>query len=446
MDKKRGVVMNILVVDDEKFNLRMAQDLIQSNIPDLHVSLCSVPEDVLQKLQEENIDIILLDIIMPRITGIDILKQIRSNKEYNDIQIIMFTGITDKESFKACFENGANDYINKPIDFTEFVARINASVKARQNILALKEMNHTMTTQYHKLHVITQQLKDTQFNLIQKEKLASLGEIAAGIAHEINNPMGFISSNLDTINRYMQKIKNIVLLYRSFAELASDETTTRIDLLKEKTLIDDMERKQKIDFILDDLTTVVHESSEGVERVTKIVQSLRTLARTGMENEMAYNDLSQILDEALLIVKHEMEFVATIDKQIASSLYLLCNKGQIGQVMLNILLNAIQAIKVQNQNSLGAISIMAYSSEEYVICKISDTGPGIPEEHLSRIFDPFFTTKDVGSGVGLGLSVAYDIIVKKHNGELSVTSTIGKGTTFTIKLPLKKDDILNQEQ
>ena len=438
--------MNILVVDDEKFNLRIAQELIETNIADSRVFLCSIPEEVLQKLEDNHIDIILLDIIMPRITGIDMLKSIRSKIKYNNIQIIMFTGMTDKASFKTCFENGANDFINKPIDFTEFVARMSASVRARKNILALKEMNHTITTQYHKLHAITQTLKDTQFNLIQKEKLAALGEIAAGIAHEINNPMGFISSNLDTMNRYLQKIRELIIIYRNFVQLASDEHIPGADRMREQKSIADIERKLKIDFILNDLTTIIQESRIGVDRVTKIVQSLRNLERTGTENEMVYNDLTPITEEALLIVKHETQFVADIDKQITSPLYVLCNKGQIGQVLLSILLNAIQAVKSLNRESLGKISIKAYRSDEYVICKISDDGPGIKEEHLSRIFDPFFTTKDVGSGVGLGLSVAYDIIVKKHNGELIVDSEFGKGTSFTIKLPAKGGHISNAEQ
>lgn len=438
--------MNILVVDDEKFNLKMAQDLIEANIHDSKVFLCNLPEEVIQKLDEHEIGIVLLDIIMPNITGIDVLKSIRSQEKYNDIQIIMFTGMTDKESFKTCFENGANDYINKPINLTEFIARMKASVRARKNILALKEMNATITTQYKKLQTVTQQLKDTQFNLIQKEKLAALGEIAAGIAHEINNPMGFISSNLDTMNRYFEKINTLIFAYKNFMQLASIETIDREKLLQRKAEIAELERKQKIDFIMDDLTTLIQESSDGANRVTKIVKSLRNLAKTGTENEMAYNDLSQLAEEALLVVKHEMEFVATIDKQMESPLYLLCNKGQIGQVMLNILLNAIYAVKSRSSNVLGKITIKTYSVEDDVICEISDDGPGIQEEHLSRIFDPFFTTKDVGSGVGLGLSVAYDIVVKKHNGELGVKSEVGKGTSFIIKLPTNGGKTYHAEQ
>jgi len=438
--------MNILVVDDERFNLKLAQDLIEIHIADSQVILCSVPEEVLKKLEENTIDIILLDIIMPRITGIDILKMIRSNEKYNDIQIIMFTGLTDKTSFKTCFETGANDFINKPIDFTEFVARMNASVKARKNIVALKEMNHTITSQYKKLQSVTQKLKDTQFNLIQREKLAALGEIAAGIAHEINNPMGFIASNLDTMNHYLQKISKLIIIYRNFIQLTADETIDRATLIKEKIAIENIERQQKIDFILDDLTTVIQESSEGADRVAKIVQSLRNLERTGTENELTYNDFSEITAEALLIVKHEIQFVAHLNKQIESPLYLLCNKSEIGQVLLNILLNALQAMKNQATDDLGNLTITATATDEYIICKISDDGPGIKEEYLSRIFDPFFTTKEVGSGVGLGLSIAYDIIVKKHHGDLLVDSEPGKGTSFTIKLPIKGGPIDHAEQ
>lgn len=428
--------MNILVVDDEKFNLRIAQDLIETHIKDSHAFLCSSPEEVMQKLEENNIDIILLDIIMPKITGIDILKSIRSKVEYNDIQIIMFTGMTDEVSFKVCFENGANDYIRKPIDFTEFVARLNASVKTRKNIISLKEMNNTITSQYAALSTMTEKLKDAQFNLVQKEKLAALGEIAAGMAHEINNPIGFISSNLETMDRYIQKISDLILTYRNFLRLAGNETVDHATLQREKNLIADIEHKQKIDFILDDLTAVIHESKDGANRITKIVASLRNLAKTGTENEMAYNDLTQIIEEALLIVKHEIQYIADIDKQIESSLHLLCNKSQIGQVMLNILLNAAHALKNRSAEGLGRITIKTYCDDETVFCKIIDDGCGIKEEHISRIFDPFFTTKDVGSGVGLGLSVAYDIIVKKHGGELIVDSQLGKGTSFTIKLPI----------
>ena len=227
-----------------------------------------------------------------------------------------------------------------------------------------------------------------------------------------------------------------MLHYRHFVQLVSDDTINHVTLQREKKIIADIEQNQKIDFILNDLPALIHESKDGANRVTKLVGSLRSLAKTGTENEMAYNDLTQIVEEALLIVKHEMQSIAVINKQLESPLHLLCNKGQIGQVMLTLLLNAVHALKSQNRSSLGEITLTTSHFDPYIICSISDDGPGIKEEYMNRIFDPFFTTKDVGSGVGLGLSVAYDIIVKKHGGEFLVASQLNKGTSFTIKLPI----------
>jgi Signal transduction histidine kinase regulating C4-dicarboxylate transport system len=430
--------MNILIVDDEKFNLRMAEELIKETIDDSSVFVCNLPETVLVQIEEHKIDIILLDIIMPNVSGIDVLKAIRKRKQYKDIQIIMFTGIKDKENLKLCFENGANDYINKPIDFVEFAARMKASVKARKNIVSLLEMANTITEQYQDLHNMTQELKNTQFNLIQKEKLASLGEIAAGIAHEINNPMGFISSNFEIMKQYMKKINTVMVFYKKFVQHLTEDKLIDGKVLQEKILIHDMEQKYNMDFILADFETMLIESIDGANRISKIVQNMQALAKTGTEHEWVYNDLNQIIEEGLLIVKHELKDVAEIDKQTTDGeLNLLCNKGEVGQVILNVLLNAIYAIKSLTLKSLGKITIKTCAEGSYAVCQITDNGSGIKEEYLHRIFDPFFTTKDVGAGVGLGLSVAYDIVVKKHGGDFQVDSKVNQGSTFTIKLPMR---------
>jgi len=410
--------MKILIVDDEKFNLIIAKDIIEANISPSEVILCNSPENVMTILEQNDIDIVLLDIMMPKINGIDILKEIRSKNEYKDIQVIMFTGITDKESFRICFDNGADDYISKPINLTEFTARVRAAVKTRTNIRMLKE---------------------AQFYLIQQEKLASLGEIAAGVAHEINNPIGFVNSNLETLEKYLVKIKSLLAVYRNFTKLVSDETVSRTDLLKEKQSVEESEKKQKLDFVLEDIESIITESKDGVDRVAKIVRSLRNFARTGTEAEMNKNDLNQIVEEALLIVKNEVKYTCNIEKRLGIVPDVVCDKGQIGQVLINVFINAAQAIKSQNRSSMGNITVETCQEADYVVCTISDDGPGIKPEHLGRIFDPFFTTKDVGSGTGLGLSIAYGII-KKHGGEFLAESEFGKGASFIIKLPLRKDE------
>lgn len=179
--------MNILVDDDEKLNLMIAKDYINSIFDKGNVILCGSPYEVMGILADQEIDIVLLDIVMPGMTGIEVLQFIRDKREYNNIQVVMLTSMSDKELFKKCFEMGADDYILKPIDLTEFSARLKAAVKTRSNTLILKEMFEQIKTQNKELKELNKKLEDTQFHMIQKEKLASIGELAADVAHEIYN-------------------------------------------------------------------------------------------------------------------------------------------------------------------------------------------------------------------------------------------------------------------
>lgn len=185
-----------------------------------------------------------------------------------------------------------------------------------------------------------------------------------------------------------------------------------------------------------DIDGLIHDSKDGIEKVTEIVKSLRNFAHTGLENEMNYCTLGEILEQVLLIVRNEAKYAVEIKITNFDTPDVYCNRSQISQVFLNIILNAIQAIKQQKRTDLGNVFIKIYKEEEYVCISIKDDGPGIPKENLSKIFNPFFTTKEVGQGTGLGLSISHDIIVKKHNGILNVTSDIGEGSEFIIKLPM----------
>ena len=405
--------MKILVVDDERFNLAIAKEIVVANVEKAEVLVCNMPEVVMDLLAQTPVDVVLLDIVMPKLNGIELLRQIRSKDEYKDIQVIMFTGVTNKESFRQCFEYGANDYIGKPIDVAEFAARIRAAVQTRKNLLKLKE---------------------AQFYLLQQEKLASLGEIAAGVAHEINNPIGFVNSNLETLGKYTVKLKEIIAAYQNLLAAVADEQTGRPELLARKQQLEELEKKLKITMLLADLEPIIAESRDGISRVAQIVKSLRNFARTGSEDERAMNNLSDIVDEALLIMRNEIKYIAQLEKQLSPVPDVSCNKVQISQVLINIFSNAAQAIKGQNRTDMGHILVEVYQEADYVVCKITDDGPGIKPEHLARIFDPFFTTKDVGKGTGLGLSIAYGII-KEHGGEFLVESQWGKGAAFIIKLP-----------
>jgi signal transduction histidine kinase len=192
----------------------------------------------------------------------------------------------------------------------------------------------------------------------------------------------------------------------------------------------------KIDFILDDVEELIEESTEGLQRITDIVQNLRDFSRIDQAEDFGDYDLNSGIEATLVVAKNAIKYDCNIQTDFSEVPMIFCNSGQVNQVFLNILVNAAQAIGTVERDDRGTIAIKTYATETDVVCEISDDGPGIPDDKVSKIFDPFFTTKPVGKGTGLGLSVSYDIIVNKHKGQLLVDSTVGEGTTFKIVLPI----------
>ncbi|OOM75976.1 sensor protein ZraS [Clostridium puniceum] len=430
--------MKILVVDDDRFNLTVANNFIKETSIEYQVTSCNNPLEVKKLMDENNFDIILLDIVMPGMDGIDVLKQLRSNPEYDNVQILMLTSLTDSNSFKKCFEYGADDYINKPIKDVEFFARFKAAVKTRNNALMLKEMFERIKKQNKDLKELNKTLNDTQFHMIQKEKLAAIGELAAGVAHEINNPLGYIGSNLEVLSNFVLRIQRMITEYKELVQrVISNNNIMKINGINEIiTNLKELETKLKVNFVLKELEEIISDSRDGVNRVSKIVKSLQNFAKTGFEDEMILNDLNIIIDEAILLLNNDLKNVARIEKKYGVIPNILCNRSQMGQVMLSLITNSLQAIRSQNRLD-GEIIIETFKEKDMVCCSISDDGPGIEESVINKIFDPFFTTKEIGSATGIGLSISYDIIVKKYNGEFNVESIPGKKTVFTFKFPIR---------
>jgi two-component system NtrC family sensor kinase len=253
--------------------------------------------------------------------------------------------------------------------------------------------------------------------LLHQEKLASLGQLAAGVAHEINNPMGFIMGNLNTLKEYVISLQK----YCRFV----DETVPE----NSRSVLQEFRKQLDLDYILDDLQPLLVESSEGAERVRRIVLDLKDFARSD-EQGMYEADLNQLTQSTINIVRNELRYVAQLDLQLGELPLVLCHPQQINQVISNLLVNAAHALEQQ-----GVITVRTWQEGSFVVLSVADTGKGILPENLTRIFDPFFTTKEVGKGTGLGLSISYDII-KKHGGEITVASEAGKGTIFTVQLPI----------
>lgn len=258
-------------------------------------------------------------------------------------------------------------------------------------------------------------LQNAQKQIIEQEKMASIGQLAAGVAHEINNPMAFIITNVNLLKKYFTRFDEYAKLLES--DPAPGETA-RLEARK----------NLEIDFIRDEIGPMLDETLNGTQRVKKIVNELRTFSRLTVDREMA--DINGGIESVIRILWNEIKYKADVKTDFGQLPPVLCNSGQINQVFMNIILNASQAIVDK-----GIISIVTGAADEKVTIRIEDTGPGMSAEIMKRIFDPFFTTKEPGKGTGLGLSVTYEII-KKHHGTINVESTVGKGTVFTVTLPV----------
>lgn len=290
----------------------------------------------------------------------------------------------------------------------------------------LEENKQMLEKKHQELENAYSELKSAQSQILQQEKMASIGQLAAGVAHEINNPTGFIMSNLNTLLKYSDRIKEFISSQTEALDAISKGAISNKEIfegLKEKR------KALKFDHIIGDLGSLVSESLEGADRIKRIVQDLKSFSRVD-EAEYILADLNAGIDSTINIIWNELKYKALIKKEYGDIPRTKCNLGQLNQVFLNILMNAAQAMEKQ-----GEIEIRTWNEADKIYISISDTGSGIPENKINRIFEPFFTTKPVGQGTGLGLSIVYDII-HKHNGEIKVDSRIGIGTTFTIMIPV----------
>jgi len=276
-----------------------------------------------------------------------------------------------------------------------------------------------------------EKIRMLQSQLVQQEKMAGIGQLSAGIAHEINNPLGYTQSNLDTLKKYLDRIKIFLETLKIFEGTLQTENNEAVqDFISNLRAA---RKKNKIDVIYDDIEDIIGESINGLSRIEKIVKSLLGFARTSISSELEDYDLNKGIRDTLAIANNEIKYFAKVVEELETIPYIKAAGGSINQVLLNLILNAVHAIKEAPQE--GILTLKTFTKGNYICCEITDNGTGIPTSNFEHIFTPFFTTKPVGMGTGLGLSIAYDIIVNKHAGRLEVESELGQGTTFTIVLP-----------
>jgi len=275
-------------------------------------------------------------------------------------------------------------------------------------------------------------LKTSNLQLLQSEKMASIGQLAAGIAHEVNNPVGFISSNLDTLRDYIEDVRQVIDAQRfsikTGAECRDVEHYTEINtkaMADLKALLDTID----LDFLMGDMNDLLDESIDGVNRIRKIVAGLLDFSRSHT-SDYKHADINVLLEKTLSMAWNELKYKTEVNRDFGDLPAVYCNEGKIAQVFLNLLLNASHAIKER-----GSITITTRQAGDYVSIIVADSGVGIPKNIIANVFDPFFTTKNVSEGTGLGLHIVRSVI-DAHQGTISVDSQIGEGASFTILLPI----------
>ncbi len=274
---------------------------------------------------------------------------------------------------------------------------------------------------------VNTKLQRAQDQLLQSEKLASIGQLAAGVAHEINNPVGYVFSNFGTLTKYLDDLFRMLAAYeQAETQLAGTPVAAQLARLRGEI---------ELDYLKEDVPQLMAESCEGITRVRKIVQDLKDFSHVDARQEWEWTDLHRGIDSTLNIVNNEIKYKADVVKEYGLLPDVQCLSSELNQVFMNLLVNAAHAIGPQR----GTIHIRSGCEGDEVWVEVHDNGSGIPRESLSRIFDPFYTTKPVGKGTGLGLSLSYGI-VQKHHGRFEVDSEVGSGTRFRITLPVRQPD------
>lgn len=299
---------------------------------------------------------------------------------------------------------------------------LNASLEQK-----VADRTHELSEKNHALLQSNADLKDAQSKLLHAEKMASVGQLAAGIAHEVNNPIGFVGSNLNTLKDYIGYYQLILVnLDKLYISNDENERTKLIEELKVMAELHDLS------FINEDITSLINESLDGVKHISEIVKGLRLFSRVDTEDKQL-SDINQVIRTTLTMVNNKLKYNCDVEVELGAVELTLINVSQISQILTNLLINAAHAIEVTKRR--GKITVRSEQTDKYVVVSIRDNGCGIADEDMDKLFTPFFTTKPAGEGTGLGLSIAYGIALD-HNGDLQVESTPNEGSQFTLLLPL----------
>jgi len=425
-EKKR-----ILVVDDQKNNFELLALILDAE--DYECIYAQGGVEALAAVEQSPPELLLVDVMMPGMDGFELTQRLKSDEKTANIPIILMTSLTDRDSRMRGFEVGAEEFISKPIDHVELLARIRSLLRIKtlldqanaNNALLeyeVKVRSDKLLANHAELLETHLKLKNTQQHLVQSEKMVALGQLAAGVAHEINNPIGYINSNLNSLDGYVNDLLSLLSAYEAVDDrLPMDDEVQQLMRLKEES---------DIEYIRSDIKELLLESQQGTNRVKTIVQDLKDFAHPGAV-DWEWVNLHDGLNSTLNVVHNELKYKTEVIKEYAQLPNVQCLPSQLNQVWMNFMVNASHAISTKGKIYLRT----GLEDDEHVWIEVEDTGSGIEADKLERIFEPFFTTKPIGKGTGLGLSIAFSI-VEKHLGKIDIDSEVGRGTRLRVTIPI----------
>jgi signal transduction histidine kinase len=445
--------VRVLLIDDQPIIGEAVRRMLATEL-DISFHCCTNPALAMSIIRELHPTVIFLDLIMPEIDGLILAKFLRANEITQEIPLVMLSSKEDPYLKAESFNVGANDYLVKLPDKLELIARTRYHSKAYNNLQDLKKTTTKAQLQAKQLETALQELQRVQSQMIQTEKMSSLGQLVAGVAHEINNPVSFIHGNLMYLEQYVVDLLSMISLYQK--RHPSDD-------LEIKALAKEID----LEFLTGDLPKILLSMKSGTDRIRDIVLSLRNFSRMD-ESEFKRVDIHDGLESTLLILQHRLHASSgraeiKIIREYGELPLVECSAGELNQVFMNILVNAIDAIELSyllpknilvnsspksSQKSLGSPTFDSPNHSNEITIKtslvndnwiqilIADNGMGMTEDIKQYIFNPFFTTKAIGKGTGMGLSISYQIIADKHNGRLDCISQLHKGTQFIIEIPI----------
>lgn len=400
--------MKILIAEDETVSRRLLQSFLTQWGHE--VVQASDGDEAWRLFERDDFPIVISDWMMPKVDGLELIRRIRAQERTKFVYTILLTGRSDKRDIVVGMEAGADDFVSKPFDYDELRVRLREGERTIRLERSLAERNRV--------------LLETQAALVQSEQLAGLGQLAAGMAHEINNPIAYVAGNIGVLRRDVVEALKLLDLFRS----TRPQWASTVPRSAEET--ERMERDIDLDYLRDNVNRLFEQSLAGLRRVSEIVTNLRDFAKLD-DAEFEEFDVARAVGATVDVLRHDIaQKSLRIETSFADGPRVVCHGGKLNQVLLNLLRNAVQAC-----GACGRIEICSRYEGDSLVLEVRDDGEGISAENLPRIFEPFFTTKAVGEGRGLGLAVSYGI-VRDHGGSISAQSQAGEGSAFRVRLPL----------